>query len=224
MTTAMTVTAEATTQLRDLLSKEDPGTGLRVFVSPGGCSGLSYGMTFETEPADDDFVIENDGLKIYVDMFSSSYLEGSEIDYVDSLMGGGFTINNPNAVRTCACGHSFDTGVNTGTAAVLDFRETAPAAATPDMYPRDADGEPIDRLNDLGYLAVGVPGQVAGMAEALGRWGTIGLERALAPAIERAEGGVAVTEFMAAVMRREIDRLRYSRDGRRVFLDAAGEP
>ncbi len=115
--TTMTITPEATAQLKDLLSKEDPGTALRVFVSPGGCSGLSYGMTFETEQSDDDFVYEFDGIKVYVDMFSSTYLNGSEIDYVDSLMGGGFTINNPNAVRTCACGHSFDTGSNAATAA-----------------------------------------------------------------------------------------------------------
>ena len=113
---AMTITDEAAVQLKELLAKEDPDAGLRVFVSPGGCSGLSYGMTFEQSQEDDDFVHDINGIKIFVDMFSSGYIDGSEIDYTDSLMGGGFTINNPKAVRTCSCGHSFDTGGNGGTA------------------------------------------------------------------------------------------------------------
>ncbi len=106
----------------------------------------------------------------------------------------------------------------------LDFRETAPAAATPTMFPRDAAGAVIDRANDLGYLPIGVPGQLAGMVEALSRWGTIPLDRALRPAIQHAERGYPVTEFMATVMGREVLRLRFTPDARRRFLDAEGNP
>lgn len=112
----VSLTAEAMKALQDFM--EDQGTAegkLRVFVSPGGCSGLEYGMSIEDEVDEDDFVFEQDGVTILVDSFSSMYIEGSEIDYVNSLMGGGFTVRNPNAVTGCSCGHSFDTGENAGT-------------------------------------------------------------------------------------------------------------
>ena len=82
---------------------------LRVFVSGGGCSGLQYGMTFDNNPRDVDATFEQHGLRVIVDPRSLPYLEGANIDYVDSLMGGGFQIDNPNAVSTCGCGHSFRT-------------------------------------------------------------------------------------------------------------------
>jgi len=101
---------------RVLVKKGNPDLALRVFVSPGGCSGLSYGMAFEDNPAEDDIVVEKAGVKLVVDEVSLMYIEGSEIDYVDQLMGGGFTVYNPNAVKSCSCGHSFDTGNNADTA------------------------------------------------------------------------------------------------------------
>ena len=90
--------------------QEKTDLALRVFVSPGGCSGMSYGMAFDDTAQDGDHQVEQDGVKVWLDEMSALYLGGSEIDYVDKLMGGGFTINNPNAVKSCACGHSFDTG------------------------------------------------------------------------------------------------------------------
>lgn len=105
----------AVEQLRQLLTQqEDPNLGLRVFVYPGGCSGMSYGMAFENEIGEEDSLIDYEGLKLIVDENSAHYLQGAQIDYEDSLMGGGFRIFNPNAVRSCGCGHSFDTGEDAG--------------------------------------------------------------------------------------------------------------
>jgi iron-sulfur cluster assembly protein len=113
----VSLTAPALEQLRGLLAKEtSPNIGLRVFVSGGGCSGLQYGMALDDNVRPGDEVIEQDGLRILVDDFSSQHIRGSEIDYVDSLMGAGFTVHNPNAVHSCSCGHSFDTGEDAGTA------------------------------------------------------------------------------------------------------------
>ncbi len=75
---------------------------------------MQYGMAFDDQRRADDLVIENEGVQILVDDFSVSYIRGSEIDYVDSLMGAGFTVHNPNAVHSCSCGHSFDTGDDAG--------------------------------------------------------------------------------------------------------------
>ena len=105
----------ATQQLRTLLEQQgNPDLGLRVFVYPGGCSGMSYGMAFEDEINEEDMIFDNAGLKLIVDENSVHYLKGAQIDYEDSLMGGGFRIFNPNAVRSCGCGHSFDTGEDAG--------------------------------------------------------------------------------------------------------------
>jgi iron-sulfur cluster assembly protein len=113
---SITMTPEAVTQLKGFLAEQGtPDHGLRVFVAPGGCSGLQYGMTVDEVAEDGDEVIETDGVRVMVDNFSAMYLEGAEIDYVDALMGGGFTVRNPNAVASCACGHSFDTGGNAPT-------------------------------------------------------------------------------------------------------------
>lgn len=107
----ITLTPEAVDELKDILAKENrPDLGLRVFVSPGGCSGLSYGMALEEQQEEGDTVIEQEGVRLLVDEFSATYLTGSEIDFSKSLMGGGFSVRNPNAARTCGCGHSFDTG------------------------------------------------------------------------------------------------------------------
>lgn len=81
--------------------------GLRIAVHGGGCSGLQYALDFSNEVRMGDSVFEVDGLKIYVDMASLQYLSGAEIDYVSGLNGTGFKFNNPNATRTCGCGHSF---------------------------------------------------------------------------------------------------------------------
>src|SRR5437773_10315252 len=89
----------AVAQLRELISQQDgagPELGLRVFVYPGGCSGMSYGMAFEDQPADDDMTIQVQGLKLYVDDMSSQYSAGAEMDHEDSLIGGGFRSLNPN--------------------------------------------------------------------------------------------------------------------------------
>jgi iron-sulfur cluster assembly protein len=91
-----------------------PDGALRVYVAPGGCSGFSYGMSLEPEPAEDDEVVEQAGVRVVVDPFSLQYLNGAQIDFIDSLMGGGFTVVNPNAVKSCACGQSFDTSFGGG--------------------------------------------------------------------------------------------------------------
>ena len=110
-TQLISITDSALGQLRDLLQKQGrPEMGLRVFVQPGGCSGMSYGMGFEDRPEEGDAVSEVGGVRLFVDSVSARYIKGAEIDFVDSLMGGGFTVHNPNAVHSCSCGHSFDTG------------------------------------------------------------------------------------------------------------------
>jgi iron-sulfur cluster assembly protein len=111
----ISLTNEATVQLRKILAEEnEPDLGLRVFVAGGGCSGFQYQMVLENELRDGDYVAEMDGVKVYVDQFSQRYLEGAEIDFVNSLMGGGFTVHNPNAVSSCSCGQSFDTAESAG--------------------------------------------------------------------------------------------------------------
>ena len=105
----ITVTETATKHLRRLMADQaTDAAALRVFVSPGGCSGMSYGMAFDDETQEGDQLIDHDGVRIVVDEMSAMYLDGSEIDYSDQLIGGGFAIHNPNAVKSCACGHSFD--------------------------------------------------------------------------------------------------------------------
>ncbi len=81
--------------------------GLRVGVLPGGCSGFQYGLNIEDEAAEDDVVLEAGGLRLFVDPFSLQYLQGTEIDYVTTFQGSGFTFNNPNASGGCGCGSSF---------------------------------------------------------------------------------------------------------------------
>lgn len=105
---AISITPAAATKLQSLLDEQGQAeSGLRVFVSGGGCSGMQYGMAIENEVRDMDEVFESEGIKLIVDPNSLMYLAGSEVDYVDNMMGGGFAINNPNAISTCGCGHSF---------------------------------------------------------------------------------------------------------------------
>jgi iron-sulfur cluster assembly protein len=92
------------------------GAALRVFVVGGGCSGYSYGMAIAKDLEEDDLVFENAGVKLVLDPESAPLLEGAEIDYVDDLMKSGFTIHNPNAVSSCACGSSFQTAEGGGQA------------------------------------------------------------------------------------------------------------
>ena len=104
------VTVAAASKISELLVEENkPDAGLRVFVQGGGCSGFQYGLMIEeNEPAEDvDRVVESNGVRLFVDPISVRYLKGAEVDFVDNLSGGGFTIKNPNAKSTCGCGSSF---------------------------------------------------------------------------------------------------------------------
>ncbi len=116
-TQVITMTTAAADKVQELLSQEnDPSLGLRIFVAGGGCSGLQYGMTLDEEQEGDTAVTMMGTIKVFVDEMSLSYILGSEVDYVDSLMGAGFTVNNPNAVSSCGCGHSFKTADGGGEA------------------------------------------------------------------------------------------------------------
>lgn len=104
----ITITESASEKISDLLLEEnDPNVFLRTFVQGGGCSGMQYGFTFDTEHNEDDFVIDIGQFKVIVDSMSMQYLEGATIDYKDDLMGSSFVIQNPNAQTTCGCGSSF---------------------------------------------------------------------------------------------------------------------
>lgn len=114
--TLLSLTDAAASKLRELTAEEpNPALGLRVYVYAGGCSGYRYGMMLEDAPTNDDQVLEDRGIKVYVDGKSVEYVQGSQIDYVDTLMGAGFTVNNPNAVAACGCGSSFRTADQAGT-------------------------------------------------------------------------------------------------------------
>ncbi len=113
---ALTMTSVAAEKVRELLDAEgDPELALRVFVAGGGCSGLQYQMAL-TPAEDDDLIVETEGVRVLVDPISAQYIMGAEIDYHDGLMGAGFTVNNPNAVSSCGCGHSFRTADGDGDA------------------------------------------------------------------------------------------------------------
>ena len=111
----VTLSDAAVAKLTELTKEEsDANVGLRVYVYSGGCSGYRYGMMLEDQPADEDVKVTSNGIKVYVDPQSTALLQGSEIDYVDTLMGAGFTVNNPNAVSGCGCGSSFRTEESAG--------------------------------------------------------------------------------------------------------------
>lgn len=102
------LTDTATQKVRSLIEQEGADDlALRVAVRPGGCSGFSYEMFFDTDVSSDDKTADFDGVKVVVDPSSASLLEGATLDYKDGLQGAGFAIDNPNAQRTCGCGQSF---------------------------------------------------------------------------------------------------------------------
>lgn len=110
MDTPLRLTPAAAERFRELTATEtDPAIGLRVYTTAGGCSGFRYGMMIEDAARSDDEVFEADGIRVYLDPATRPLVEGASIDYIDSLMGAGFTVDNPNAVAGCACGSSFRT-------------------------------------------------------------------------------------------------------------------
>lgn len=105
----VTITPHAAGKVKEMMEEQGAANmGLRVFVTGGGCAGYSYGMAFD-DMNEGDTVAEVGGLDIFVDPDSLPILEGAVVDYIDDLTGSGFTIHNPNAVKTCGCGHSFTT-------------------------------------------------------------------------------------------------------------------
>jgi iron-sulfur cluster assembly protein/iron-sulfur cluster insertion protein len=104
----ITLTDTAASKVKNLIEAEgEDGLALRVAVRPGGCSGFSYEMFFDSDVATDDVTVDYDGVKVVVDPSSAQLLEGATLDYKDGLNQAGFSINNPNAQRTCGCGQSF---------------------------------------------------------------------------------------------------------------------
>ena len=101
------VTERAARRIGEILRREPPGSMLRVSVEGGGCSGFQYKFDIDHTQADDDVVIRRDGATVLVDQISVGYLAGSEIDFVDDLIGASFRINNPKATASCGCGTSF---------------------------------------------------------------------------------------------------------------------
>ena len=106
----ITITPKAAEKIKEFMTEEkDSPKFLRIYVQGGGCSGLSYGMGFEKAAEEDDLTIEENGVKVIVDSSSQDHLKGANVDYIESLMGSGFTINNPNVTKSCSCGSSFTT-------------------------------------------------------------------------------------------------------------------
>ena len=104
----ITLTDTAATKVKDLIEAEgEPNLALRVAVRPGGCSGFSYEMFFDTDVSDDDNLVDYSGVRVVVDPSSAQLLSGATLDYKDGLTDAGFAINNPNAQKTCGCGQSF---------------------------------------------------------------------------------------------------------------------
>jgi iron-sulfur cluster assembly accessory protein len=102
------LTETAVNKVKEILSAQEPKpTGLRIAVVGGGCSGFSYSMAFENDPGLLDKVYEFGGLKVYIDQASMLYLDGAQVDYVETLEGAGFKFDNPNVRTTCGCGSSF---------------------------------------------------------------------------------------------------------------------
>jgi len=113
----LTLTDAASRKLGEIVAQQsEPVAGLRVFVQAGGCSGYSYGMSLAQQVEEGDWVGEFGGVKVLVDPESAKVLSGVNIDFVESLQGSGFSISNPNAVRSCGCGNSFETAETAKTA------------------------------------------------------------------------------------------------------------
>lgn len=105
----LVLTDTAVGEVKKFLEAENAGAeaGLRIRVVPGGCSGFSYSMQIEDGPRQRDEILDQGGLRVFVDLFSRQYLDGVQVDYVNSVMGSGFTFSNPNATGSCGCGSSF---------------------------------------------------------------------------------------------------------------------
>jgi iron-sulfur cluster assembly accessory protein len=106
-TPLVSLTEAAATKIKQLLADETDVGVLRIAIQGGGCSGFQYGLGFDTGAAEGDLELEQHGVTVVVDPFSAPYLRGAEVDYVDSIQAAGFAVNNPNAVASCGCGHSF---------------------------------------------------------------------------------------------------------------------
>lgn len=104
---SITVTDNAAKRIVQILSKETDKNAMRVSVEGGGCSGFSYKFDLVSKPENDDIILEKGEAKVLIDRLSVVYMDGSEIDFVDNLMGQSFQIKNPNAVASCGCGTSF---------------------------------------------------------------------------------------------------------------------
>jgi iron-sulfur cluster assembly accessory protein len=114
-TDEITLTPSAIKAVEDLINQRNlEGYALRVYVAGGGCSGYQYGMALDDNPRENDREFNYEGVRLLVDEISIGYLSGARIDYVDELMGSGFKIENPNAVASCGCGHSFRTSEEGG--------------------------------------------------------------------------------------------------------------
>ncbi len=110
--TPVEVTPEAAEQALSLMGGQGMDTdvgGLRLFVQQGGCAGLSYGMRFDDDPEEDDTIVTIQGLRVFIDPASKSYIEGSTLDFESGLQAAGFHVENPNVVSECGCGESFRT-------------------------------------------------------------------------------------------------------------------
>jgi iron-sulfur cluster insertion protein len=108
MESQILISERAAAKVKRLMeAEENPGLKLRVFITGGGCSGFSYGFTFDEEVGEDDAVVERDGVSMLVDALSYPYLVGSQVDYHENLQGSQFVVANPNASSTCGCGNSF---------------------------------------------------------------------------------------------------------------------
>lgn len=107
MTDTVSITSRAASRIKDIMAAHPGSTGLRVAVEGGGCSGFQYDFKLDSQRADDDLVIEKDGATVLIDSVSLVYINGSEIDFVDDLIGRSFKVNNPQATMSCGCGTSF---------------------------------------------------------------------------------------------------------------------
>ena len=109
-TVEINLTDKAVEQVRSFMEQQevDPDTaGLRIAVLPGGCSGFQYGLEIQEQPQEDDIIVEQGGLRLFIDAFSGQYIQGAELDYVETMQASGFKFNNPNASGGCGCGESF---------------------------------------------------------------------------------------------------------------------
>ena len=111
------ISPAAASKITEILAEDrKEHSGLRVFVQGGGCAGFQYGLMIEENESAGDSVFESNGIRLFVDPISVRYLKGAEVDFVETVAGGGFTVRNPNAISTCGCGHS-STGEDEGAAA-----------------------------------------------------------------------------------------------------------